>query len=90
MDDRKLIGPGLFRAGRVCGRETGASVAYSASGAGIAVVLSNALVELRPRHSAQLPRRGYHCDSTDTVMMLTPRFDAGRACVPPVRMKRTP
>jgi hypothetical protein len=69
MDDRKLIGPGLFRTGRVCGRKTGASVAYSASGAGITAVFSNAWVVLRPRHSAQLPRQGSHCDSTDTVMM---------------------
>jgi len=69
MVDRKLIGSRLFRAGGVCGRETGASLAYSALGAGIISVFSNALVELRPRHSAQLPCRGSHCDSTDTVMM---------------------
>jgi hypothetical protein len=69
MDHRKLIGPGDFRAGGDCGRETGASLAYLALGAEITAVFSNALVELRPRHSAQLPRRGSHCDSTDTVMM---------------------
>ena len=69
MDDRKLIGQSVFWGGADCGRETGASLAYPALGAEIAAVFSNALVELRPRHSAQLPRRGSHCDSTDTVMM---------------------